>query len=74
LFLDIYFVFEPWILSSTYCSLLSGFQLLFIFDLRKFLFPGFLFNSFVLRFSISLLNSSSLISSSVFFISYISLL
>jgi hypothetical protein len=33
-------------MSSTYSSMLDGFQLYFLFYLRNFLFPGFLFDSF----------------------------
>jgi hypothetical protein len=46
----------------------NSFQLYFFFDLRNFLFPVFLFDTFFLRFS---LLDSSLISCAVFLISYI---
>jgi hypothetical protein len=57
----------PEVLTSTCCSQLSGFQLHFLFDLRKISLAGFLFNYFIMGFSISLLNSP-LISFAVFFI------
>jgi hypothetical protein len=62
---------SPEILSSTCSCLLEWLSTLFFIWLKEVFVPGFLFDYFFLRPSISLLNSSN-ISCSFFFISFIS--